>query len=97
MSVLLALFESSFFSLDGKVTLGSIVEITVLLLGFATSWYKVKLKSAEHDGDIKDVTETVEKHTEQLQLLALTTERLTTLSEVNEKRWERLDRFKSEL
>jgi hypothetical protein len=65
-----------------------------MLVGFAASWYKMQARSESYEKDIALSASTTSELTRQVQLLSLTVERLSTLSEINEKKWERLSRDK---
>ena len=86
---ILALVDPNAFSFDGRIGVGSVINALVILVGFVASWYKVQSKSENYEKDLADTVIVTKELSKQVQLLSLTIERLSTLSEINEKRWEK--------
>lgn len=77
-------------ALDTHLTIGSIIEVAVLIIGFVASWFKIQYKSEAQETKITENSQLTKELTSQLQLLSLTVERLSTLAEVNERRWDHI-------
>ena len=84
----LAFILLSGISFDGTIGIGSLINGAVILMGFVASWYKMQARSDAFESQAKDTDANQKELSRQLQLLSLTIERLSTISEINEKRWE---------
>jgi hypothetical protein len=88
----LAFILLSGLSFDGKIGIGSVINGAVLLIGFAASWYKLQARSETSEKDLAENVLLTRKLGDQVQLLSLTIERLSTISEYHEKRLDHLNK-----
>jgi hypothetical protein len=63
-----------------------------LLIGFVASWYKLQAKSEASEATLAENVLLTKKAMDQVQLLSLTIERLSTISGYHEKRLDKLSK-----